>query len=80
MTIAQVARMQELRLELAAVLPPQPVFKRCTMCGREYTAEDWQRLEFLGVQQCRQYGFADQELRNCASCRSTLAVELEGGD
>lgn len=71
MTATQIARMQELRLELDST----PIVKTCQCCGREFTAEDWAQLEFVGVQQRRAYWLSDLECRNCV-CRSTLAVEV----
>lgn len=46
--------------------------KQCS-CGRQYTADEWARLPLVGY---LPQGDAEPrlELRNCASCRSTLAM------
>ena len=47
--------------------------KRCS-CGVAYDASQWQTLRLAGVQHMDGVG-PDLELRDCAACRSTLAVE-----
>ncbi len=47
--------------------------KRCG-CGRSYTEHEWALLQFIGtmvdeVESC--------ELRNCETCKSTIAVAIE---
>lgn len=42
------------------------VIKVCS-CGKEYTEEEWRRLEYLGIS-------CGLEFRNCA-CRSTLTIQ-----
>ena len=49
------------------------VVKRC-VCGREWTAETWRELPYVGIQE-----FEDSprlELRQCDKCGSTLALKL----
>lgn len=42
-------------------------------CGAKYTAAEWKKLRYVGVQQ----GVGERiELRNCAHCRSTLGKTL----
>lgn len=49
-------------------------FKTCS-CGREFTRDDWEELEYLGLQKFGDPSIPMLELRNCDSCRTTLSVE-----
>lgn len=59
---------------------PTP-WKTCSCCGRAISREEWQRLEYLGVQEIPEdeFGPAESlEYRN-DTCGSTLAVEVVNG-
>jgi len=43
-------------------------------CGQHYDAKSWRGLRLVGVQEDGDGG--NLELRNCASCGSTIAIEL----
>ncbi len=47
-------------------------YKTCA-CGAEYTRDEWSELRFVGY---LDDGDGRLELRDCASCGSTIAVEL----
>lgn len=51
----------------------EPIVKRCG-CGAAYTAPEWRALRLVGNQQVNEDEFI--ELRNCASCDSTISIEL----
>lgn len=46
--------------------------KACSCCGRPITEEQWEGLEYVGVQRGTEE-IPDLELRNCG-CGSTLAI------
>lgn len=48
----------------------------CRCCGATYTAEQWEQLHYVGVQDDPDGGV---ELRDCGGegCRTTLAVEIQ---
>jgi hypothetical protein len=51
---------------------PQPV-KICG-CGRAYHLDEWRRLHRVGAQDDGDGG--ELELRDCAGCLSTIAIEI----
>ena len=44
--------------------------KTCA-CGRHYTAEEWKKLQLVGI-----WKSENLELRNC-ECGSTISIEIE---
>lgn len=50
-----------------------PPVKTCG-CGEVYTAEQWEDLVFLGMQQIDFDGH-ELELRRCKKCRSSLMLD-----
>lgn len=60
--------------QLAPTEPP-PAPKACTCCGATYDAAQWDALPYVGIQDGGP-GYPGLEMRNCASCKSTLIVEL----
>lgn len=53
--------------------PPPPAVKLCG-CGRTYDAPEWRALHLVGYQEDGEGG--ELELRDCASCLSTIALEV----
>lgn len=50
--------------------------KTCS-CGQVYSEEDWEHLEYIGVQKTSpMMGIPDFELRNCARCNSSMAIAV----
>lgn len=50
--------------------------KTCS-CGKVYTEEEWEELEYLGVQKTPpMLSMPDFELRNCRCCDSTMAITV----
>lgn len=60
-------------MEHASTPAPNPETIQCG-CGRKYSTEEWNRLEYVGLQDDQDGGWL--ELRNC-QCRSTLAIEVK---
>lgn len=50
-----------------------PLIKTCS-CGCSYTREQWKELRHVGVQEIP--GNESLDLRDCATCRSTMAVPV----
>ena len=57
----------------ATEVPVGTVFKTCK-CGRQFTANDWLDLAFVGLMDSHN-DYEMLALRNCP-CRSTLATEV----
>ncbi len=52
--------------------------KNCS-CGVKISEEQWEKLRYAGIQTCPpDYGLPELELRNCASCGSTMAIAVSG--
>jgi hypothetical protein len=52
--------------------------KKCA-CGHVITEDAWETMRYVGVQKVpADYGMPDLELRNCASCGSTMAIAVPG--
>ncbi len=47
--------------------------KKCSLCGRKFSAFDWSQLLLVGYQDDGEGGWL--ELRNC-TCTSTLSVHV----
>lgn len=43
-------------------------------CGESISEDDWENLQYLGVQKSGLDKFPDLEMRNCRKCQSTLAI------
>lgn len=57
---------------------PSSIVKQCG-CGRTFTREGWDRLEFVGRQHVPEDEFGPEisiELRNCP-CGSTIAIDCK---
>ncbi len=52
---------------------PPPVWPRKCSCGAVYSREEWDRLPYVGTQDD---GVEVVLLRNCARCKSTMAVVI----
>ncbi len=51
--------------------------KICTCCFKAISREEWETLSFVGFQSDGEGGTL--ELRNCADCCSTLAIDVSSG-
>lgn len=51
--------------------------KKCG-CGEEFTEEQWEQLNYVGLQKSGIDNYPDMELRNCGHCLSTLAIVVPG--
>lgn len=47
--------------------------KKCSLCGRKFSACEWRQLHLVGYQENCEGGWL--ELRNC-TCTSTLSVQV----
>ncbi len=48
-------------------------------CGQSFTEEQWEELQYCGVQKVPPtFGMPDMELRNCSRCSSTMAISVPG--
>ena len=51
--------------------------KKCG-CGESFTEEQWEKLNYVGLQKSGIDNYPDLELRNCGHCKSTLAIVVPG--
>lgn len=49
--------------------------KPCS-CGLEFSEDEWESLEYVGVQRSGMDDVPDLELRNCGRCHSTVAIAV----